>query len=229
MIIPVYLKQKGFKGAVDSPFYFLVANKGVFLVKDTDLYRACVEVKGVPDLLSQEESIQLKIPKIPKTVVETGMGFFKAIFQRHRSEGMLLLFFSPTEGFRLEAPRQTIYNSWYGGSYPSVEYENPPTPVGFTRLGTWHSHAAYSASHSREDHQDEVGEDGLHVVVGNLDLPIPSFSFSFMINGRRFLLKKEDVIEGYDQPIFPAPWSWLENVTYVDWALSSFLTRYLKK
>ena len=96
-----------------------------------------------------------------------------------------------------------------------VDYGNPPTPEGFSRLGTWHSHAMFQAYHSREDHLDEMGEDGLHIVVGGLDLPIPSFSCSFMINGRRFFLNKEEVIEGYERSLFP-PEGWIENVNCVD-------------
>lgn len=207
MIFPVHFKEEGSKEPAD-PIFFILANNGFFLVKEVDLYRACVKVDGVPGLLPHEESVQLKLPTLPKTLVEAAMGFLKAVYSRYQAEGILLLFYSSSEGFRLEVPRQSIYRK-------RVKYQNLPAPEGFFRLGTWHSHANVAAYHSADDRLDEIEEDGLHIVVGNLDLDSPSFSFSFMVNGRRFLFEKEAVIEGYDRPIPPPP-EWLEKVTCVE-------------
>ena len=214
-MFPVYLKDEELRGPINESLFFLLANNGLFLIKEMDLYRASLKMEGVPGLLSHEESFQLKVPKLPKALVETGMGFFSVLYHLYQSEGILLLFYSPTAGFHVEAPKQSVYLRGPGRPYYMVDYENPPTPEGFSRLGTWHSHAMFPAYHSREDRLDEMGEDGLHIVVGDLDLAIPSFSFSFMINGRRFFLNKEEVIEGYDRSIFP-PEDWVENVSCVD-------------
>lgn len=213
MIPPILVKETDLPAPTGAPAFFLLASNGVFLVKEMDLYRACVEVKGVPGLLPHQESIQLKIPRLPRALVETCIGFFSTLYRRYQSEGVLLLFFSHTNGFHVEAPTQSVYRWASGRPCRRVDYENPPTPAGYSRLGTWHSHANLPAYHSHQDHLDEAGEDGLHVVVGAIDRGDPSFSFSFVVNGRRFFLREEDVIEGYDHPILPPPGKWMEQVT----------------
>lgn len=214
MSFPVSIKGEGFKEP-DDPIRFVLAGNGLFLVKEVDLYRACVKVDGVPGLLPHQESLELKFPKLPKALVQTARGFLEAVYARHRGEGILLLFYSPSQGFRLEAPRQWIYRKSTSRASYGVKYENLPAPEGFVKLGSWHSHADAAAFHSREDHHDEIKEDGLHIVTGNLDRASPSFSLSFVVNGHRFFLEKEAVMEEYDRPI-PPPSEWLEKVTCVE-------------
>jgi PRTRC genetic system protein A len=215
-MIPIYFKNEQFEEPAGAAAYFLLAGNGVFLVKDMDLYRACVQVEGAPWHRPQSEYLELKCPKIPVDLVEACMGFFYEVYDAHESESIVLLYFSPAVGeFRVEVPRQQAPRRSRRRSH-FVHYEIPPAPEGFVRLGDWHSHADLRACHSEQDDADECTQDGLHIVVGDLDMRRPSFSFSFVVNGRRFAVTGEDVLEGYRRPKFPVPKEWLNQVEYIE-------------
>lgn len=213
-MFPIYFKNEDFKEPDDQSFYFIVAENGLFLFKKMDLYTACVKAAGISWLLPHSESLRLNIPRIPSRLVGICMGFFYEVYHRYRSEAIILLFFSPLAGFRIGIPKQYVYRGTILHSSCSLRYENFPTPEGYFRLGTWHSHGNLKAEHSFVDAMDEEKEDGLHLVCGDLDISKPSFSLSFMVNGRRFLLEKEDVFEGYEEPI-PPPERWLKKIECV--------------
>ncbi len=217
-MFPICLKSENSIEPVHESIYFVLAENGLFLVKNLDLFRASVKVEGIPWFQPHQDSLQLKFPRLPRTLVEACMGFFYEVYRRHRSEAIVLLFFSPATGsFRVGVPSQQVpFRGRLHGSSCRVDYEHLPTPEGFLRLGTWHSHADFKAYHSLQDDLDEMNQDGLHIVAGDLDCSQPSFSFSFMVNGQRFILDKEDVFQGYDRPRLPPPAKWLERVACVD-------------
>ena len=215
-MFPLLLKDSHYTGSEKKSVYYLLAENGLYLFKDVNLYKASVKVEGFPGLLSHSESIELKFPKIPQQVIERAMGFFYEVFYRYRSEAIVLLFYSQSEGFKIGIPEQFVdrWNSWnyqYG-----VRYKNFPTPHGFYRMGTWHSHCELPASHSAVDDLDEENEDGLHIVCGNLNWEAPSFSVSFVVNGRRFLLNEDRIFEGYSKPILPPPEKWLKKIKVLE-------------
>jgi hypothetical protein len=147
------------------------------------------------------------------------------VYRRYQSEAIILLYFSPAAGFRVDVPRQHVRRRGRGlwmRSY-SVDYDNLPTPEGYVRLGTWHSHADLRAYHSHQDNLDEMDEDGLHIVCGDLDTHNPSFSLSFMVNGKRFVLAREEIFEGYQQPTLPPPEEWLAQVECSSHSLSPLM------
>src|SRR3990172_4241968 len=100
-MFPIYYKDNSFKATSKESIYYVLANNGLFLIKDLDLYRACVKVEGVSSLQSHSESIDFKFPKLPQSMVEASMGFFYGVYQLYRSESIILLFFSPRRGFKI--------------------------------------------------------------------------------------------------------------------------------
>jgi proteasome lid subunit RPN8/RPN11 len=189
----------------------------VFLTKDMELYRARVRVEGVPWHQPAKELLELKIPKIPRTLAEACMGFFYAVFDYYRSEAIVLLYFVPAlQEFRIEVPEQEVEQSLSARTSYSVKYQVSSAPEGAVKLGTWHSHANLPAYHSREDDDDEREQDGLHLVVGDLDTWHPSFSCSFVVSGKRFKLLRSEVFESYVEPAFPVPEEWLDRVKCVE-------------
>ena len=100
----------------------------------------------------------------------------------------MLLYFNQEAGrYELKIPKQQVA----GGH---CRYEIGPTPTGWLRVGTIHSHAAADAFHSELDDEDERHDDGLHVTIGNLDGEV-SVACSLVVDGRRFPLKPSDVFE----------------------------------
>lgn len=70
--------------------------------------------------------------------------------------------------------------------------------------------AAY-ASHT--DKRDEIYRDGVHVVVGHVELEPPEFHLEIAIDGCRFGLRFEHFLKGYRRRRRIVPQRWLDEVT----------------
>jgi hypothetical protein len=80
-----------------------------------------------------------------------------------------------------------------------IDYKRNIGVGGFRQVGTIHSHPDFSAYHSAIDEDDENGFDGVHITLGNVDEPCFSCSVELAINGARFKLSPESIIEGIRQ------------------------------
>jgi hypothetical protein len=186
-MFPVYLKEEGFEEP-DDPIYYLVTRDGLFQVKRNLLFHARTEVRGVSWLMPEREAARLALPPIPAGVLAEIVAFFREVFRVHRAEAVVLLYFDREAGrYELKIPKQQVA----GGH---CRYEIGPTPRGWARVGTIHSHAAADAFHSELDEEDERHDDGLHVTIGNLDGDT-SVACSLVVDGRRFPLEASEVFE----------------------------------
>lgn len=190
-MFPIYLKEDGFKEP-DDPIYYLVTRDGLFQVKRNLLFHARTKVRGLNWLMPEQESARLQLPPIPATVLAEIVAFFREVFRLHRAEAVVLLYFNQEDGrYELKIPKQQVA----GGH---CRYEIGPTPPGWVRVGTIHSHAAADAFHSELDDEDERHDDGLHMTVGNLDGDA-SVVCSLVVDGRRFPLDPSDVLDNASQ------------------------------
>ncbi len=187
-MFPVYLKDDGFAEPGD-PIYYLVTRDGLFQVKRNSLFHARTRVRGLSWLMPEHEGARLTLPPIPASVLAEIVAFFQEVFYVHRAEAVVLLYFNQDAGrYELKIPKQQVA----GGH---CRYEIGPTPPGWLRVGTIHSHASADAFHSELDDEDERHDDGLHMTVGNLDGDV-SLVCSLVVDGRRFTLKPSEVFEG---------------------------------
>lgn len=214
--IPFYLKNDQFSEP-DLPNYFLLSADGLYLVKNLEMYRSCTKVeKGMPWLQDHSESVQLKFPKIPRRLVERVVAFFYLVYWIYKSEAFAFLYYSPTtRRFRVKIPPQKVRIPWNGfgkGCSYHVTYSGIPTPPGYVRIGTMHSHGPLPAYYSQTDLHDSRFDDSLNIVVGHLGDKRPSFSVNFMVSGSHFQLQPEDVMEPFQQPLFPIPRKWITQV-----------------
>jgi hypothetical protein len=186
-MFPVYLKEDGFKEP-DDPIYYLVTRDGLFQVKRNLLFHARTKIRGLSWLIPEQEGARLELPPVPAAILAEIVAFFQEVFRTHRAEAVVLLYFNQRERrYELKIPKQQVA----GGH---CRYEIGPTPTGWLRVGTIHSHAAADAFHSELDDEDERHDDGLHVTIGNLDGGV-SVACSLVVDGRRFSLKPSDVFE----------------------------------
>jgi hypothetical protein len=187
-MFPVYLKQEGFEEP-EHPIYYLVTRDGLFQVKRNSLFHARTKVRGLSWLMPEHEAARLALPPIPASVLAEIVAFFQEVFYVHRAEAVVLLYYNQDAGrYELKIPKQQVA----GGH---CRYEIGPTPPGWLRVGTIHSHASADAFHSELDDEDERHDDGLHMTVGNLDGEV-SLVCSLVVDGRRFVLKPSDVFDG---------------------------------
>ncbi len=214
-MIPVYFKTEDFTEPA-TDIYYLITARSNFLVKKTNLFTSVTQAEVIPGLLGQKESLSLRLPRLPREIVEQMYGFFDAVFQMWDGEAIVFLYYSPETGdFKIEPPPQTLfrYKSFAGfwRTEMRVTYGYLQRPEGYIKLGDAHSHADLPAFFSCKDDEDDK-EDGLRITLGNLDRSRPDVSASFVVNGARFTLNPEDVLEDFSTPA-PPPQEWLERIT----------------
>jgi len=150
-----------------------------------------------------QESAKWLAPKIPYAVVADCVAFFRAVWAEHGSEAIALLFLEDGK-WSAEAPQQAVGPASL--SYGSL-------PQGRRPVGSIHSHGAMKAFHSGTDLRDAEEFDGVHLVVGRLDLPCPEFPASLHVNGRQFQLDMKEIVDGLPEPMSAGLWHpWLEKV-----------------
>jgi hypothetical protein len=200
MVLPLYIKDDNFREPPD-PMYYLLARNGLYLVRRSELFTTELRVEGLPWLEPHAERAQLHPPsRIPVQLLEQAIAFFRTVFDQLRSEAALLLYFVPAENrYELIAPRQDVTPF-------SCEYTIEPTPDGWIRIGSLHSHGNLDESHSDVDADDERFEDGLHLTVGTIDT-VPRISCDLVVGGRRFPVPLADVVDrGCAGQSVPAEW-----------------------
>lgn len=213
---PFFVKDKGFTEPA-LPFYYLLSSEGLFLVKNFPTYRAVIRMeKGLPWLENHTEELNIKFPKVPRHLIEKVAGFFYVVFRLYQSEAIALLYFSPKKkSFKIIIPKQqidvrTIANSVY--SVYGLDYTLESTPIDYIRIGTIHSHGDLPAFYSYTDENDSRFDDSLNIVIGNVNRKKPTFFACFMVNGHKFEINTQDIIEGFKQLLLPVPRNWINQI-----------------
>jgi hypothetical protein len=201
-MLPIYLKDQDFTPP-EEPIYYLLARDGLFLVKRTPFFEAVVSGTGIPWLEAQEPGVRLTAPPLPAALLLQAVAFFRAVYDRYKTEAIVLLAWREAAGaYELVIPHQTV-----GGGH--CDYEVREFPPGLIRLGTIHSHAGIEAFHSERDEADERHEDGFHLTVGNIDGDL-SLSCSVVVQGFRGHIPPERLF-------FPYPIPWEATPAAQDW------------
>jgi hypothetical protein len=213
-MIPFYLNAPGHADPAE-PIYYLVAANGIFLVNKTPLFTSITEAGALPGLLRQEPTVLLSIPKVPRKIMERIYGFFREVYQRWEGEAVAFLYYAPAiQAFGIAVPPQTLYRYQSRGRWRTehrVAYGSVPRVQGYVKLGDAHSHADLPAFFSHTDDRDDR-QDGLRIILGDLDRPRPDVKVSFVAQGTRFILRPEDALEDFSTPLTP-PRAWLNKVT----------------
>lgn len=203
-----YVKDRSFIGLKVGSCY-MIARDGIYLQKENAAFRCCVRLGRFlwenndfsSRLSSQEEFLELKLPKIPRRIIEECIALGRMVRKIYKSEVLLLLFYCPASGeFKNMVPEQEVSP----GSVSSKECI--PAPEGYYLVGTVHSHPK-EAFHSSVDEKDEASNDGLHITIGDLDEIIPAFTVSAVVNRKRFPLPPEEVMETVE-----IPEEWLKKI-----------------
>jgi len=227
-IPPLFIKDENFKkeDVKGHNCYYLYTASGLFLVKNMEMYRACIRVENGPAWLEKHDegdSISLNIPKLPTLLIERVVGFFKVVYQHYRSEAIVHIYYSKQEKmFKIIVPPQYIDAYWGNGRFFTplgVEYKNIPSPPGYVRIGNIHSHAEQVAHYSHTDFLDSRYDDSINIVIGNLDRNLekqkPSFYACMMLNGEKITIDEEQIIHNYRKPYFPVPKKWFDKIHLV--------------
>lgn len=197
--------------------HYLLAANGVFLVQDTLLFHATTRVTHQPQLKPVAPSLHLRIPRLPRQLLEEAYGFFLELHRRYESEGFAFILYAPDRAtFSLAVPPQRLTYYDVPGYGPrmslGVHYDAIDRPAESLILGDIHSHGRHRAYFSSTDNHDDLTRNGLHLVIGCVDQAKADVCASFVTNGTRFTLSPTDVLEPFHLPIAP-PQCWLDQVT----------------
>jgi hypothetical protein len=187
---------------------FVVGRDGLYLRKHSLLGLSQTKVERVAHLPAATEFVEYELPAVPRELMAQVTGFFRAVWQAHRTEAVVLLSWSD-EGFGLVVPRQKV-----GPANLSFELAEADVPQGSRLVGSIHSHGAFGAYASLTDEDDEAELDGLHVVVGDLDRRRHSYAAAVVVDGVRFEPALRRLIERPRRHVEP-PEAWLRSVRVV--------------
>jgi hypothetical protein len=214
-MIPLYTKTATLQTPTNS-IYYLLAGNGIFLVRKTRLFESVTESGHVRGLERQTTSLRLSFPKLPCELLARIYGFFLYVYRQLDGEAIVFIYYSPERRiFHADAPPQQLTRhrtrtGWH--TEGRVQYRSLPRPMDFIKLGDAHSHGDSAAFFSSVDDRDD-SEDGLRVVMGKLDQPLPEIRASFIASGVRFSLRLEHVLEEFDEPLAP-PAAWIRRISY---------------
>ena len=197
-MIKMYFVDQPIPG--NEPYAYIVAKEGFYILKRNELFDACVKIDTLP-LPEQEETFVLKAKKIPYELIKEVLAFFHAVYQKYRSEAMVLLCYEQ-DNWSAYAPEQEVAGA-------RVQYKNESNR---RVVGSVHSHPGFGVFASGTDHQDELNFDGLHLIVSKFDEVKPELACYVVINGKRAELEPESVIEGLNEPIRMVNQEWLKKV-----------------
>ncbi len=216
----------------EDDIFYIIAKEGVYLKKKLGVMESIAPVKQISILESVNSMAKMHITKIPGRWIAKVISFFQAVYEQHKSEAIVLLFYDEETGkHRIVPPMQKVAGA-------SCDYDKGITIEGMTMIGTIHSHARMSAFHSGTDDTDEEHFDGLHITLGDLDEEYPSMSASIVANGYRVMVDPNDYIENLalmseTNPVEGKPsrvvYRWIDNKLVKDEEATSKYTYTYKK
>jgi len=205
----------------DERMFYILARDGLYICRNHDFFQSCIPASSGPsELVAQTQFLVPQFPMIPCALFERVVGFFDVVAELQGSEAAALLVWDRSESrVRLVVPEQTatMSKAWDGHLSPIGVHYVPPTdlPPDWIPFGDIHSHVDYPAYASPTDKHDETHTAGLHIVVGRLYDEPPDLHIEAVVDGARFALEPDDVIEnfdGYHARNADVPQQWIDRV-----------------
>ncbi len=188
----------------------VISPAGAFLLSEENFFRTLrpAKIKDLRQLLPVQDPGQGAVQlagRLPLELISKAASFFKEAYAIAHCEEILLIYYLIDTGeYELHHPKIISAASDH------VEYEAPPTPTQALRFGDIHSHCYVSAHHSSRDKKDDVLSPGVHIIIGDVDGPLPSLHCVCSDGDECFAVSPLDVIEFPPWP--PVPASWLADL-----------------
>jgi proteasome lid subunit RPN8/RPN11 len=183
----------------DVQFAYIHAEGGNYLMKRNMLFEAVVKVDEVPGLPPQKQYLQLMTNKIPAELFKQIQAFLKAVYDEHKSEGMVLLTYDQEVGWGINIPEQEV-------TAAHIDYKNTDN---VRAVGTVHSHPKFGRTPSGTDEHDEMTFDGIHLIVNDWKFSDEFITAFAVCNGVRFSCQPSLIIDGLPERVdveFPKEW-----------------------
>lgn len=161
------------------------------------------DVPGLKKTL--KEGWSLNVPKIPATLLDVTLSFFRQIYNKHSSEVFLQYFYDTNkEEYILHCPQQTVGPG-------SVNYKRDfEYEKGKILVFEIHSHGSMAAFFSGTDNADEK-DDRFFGVIGHVKNYYPELKIRLSVGGRKQDIDVESIFNldetSYNKESFPAEWA----------------------
>jgi PRTRC genetic system protein A len=219
IVTPVYLKtDRDMPWPKQDKVFYLLASDGLYICRNHEFFSSSVPAsQGPAELAPHQKSLRIRYPKVPQALFEQVIGFFDHMAATHGAEAAVLLVWNrESRCVQVLVPEQrnTVSLSWRGYAHPVGLHYEIPTPLAnhLALLGDIHSHADEAAYSSWTDRSDETHRPGLHIVVGRLYQEPPEIHVEATVDGHRFRVQSEYVIEGYQRRQKKVSPRWLDKV-----------------
>ena len=194
---------------------YVVAANGWFRERRTAMFATSTRVVAPPPRLGEHfQYCRLTCGKINRTMHAAMLGFFQQAQRLHGGEAALVLLYDlPRKMFRWYCPHQTVEIISNGKQYwtsDQIEFHEPVMPPeGCVIFGDAHLHPASPHPSAIDAHDDQ---DGLHIIVGNIDRQV-QYHIDFVMDGVRFGVRESALFE---DPLCPPcarpPRGWMERI-----------------
>ncbi len=218
-ITPVLIKdRKNLTWPKDDRLFYVVGRDGLYICRNHEFFQSCVPARSGPsELEAQRTFLKAEFPLIPQALFERVVGFFDRIAELHSSEAAVMLVWDRAEHrVRIVVPKQTatVTRGWQGRQYAvGVDYTPPAgLPTHYVPFGDVHCHVYQAAYASHTDKEDETHAAGLHIVIGKIDLEPPDLHAEAVVDGVRFSLDADQLLEGYGRRDTDVPQDWIDRV-----------------
>ena len=172
-------------------YRYWMASNGMWIVKENDFWKTVLPVDSTEelDLQPMQRELKLKGFRLPFQLVSQAVEFFRHVYRASKAEAFLWITQDDETGeLGLACPTQTNRPA-----HVHAEVDDS-IPDGHLKVGDVHSHPC-SAFHSDGDVEDELHSDGVHIVVGHLERPIPEFAASLVVRGERIELDPAEIMD----------------------------------
>jgi len=152
-----------------------------------------------------KEGWVLNVPKIPASLLDVTLSFFRKIYDKHSSEVFLQFFYDENkEEYLVHCPKQQV--SGASVKYDRDEKFETPEKILVFEI---HSHASMPAFFSGTDDADEK-DDRFFGVIGKVKEFYPEMKLRLSVGGRRREIDIGDIFDldesSYNEESFPKDW-----------------------
>lgn len=171
-------------------FRYVMTKEGAKKVVKNRIGTFVIDAETIPGLQAVSNGFTLNVPKIPYTLFNTMVEFFKRVMREKKgAEAMLQFFYNPAEQkYIAYCPQQTV-------SGASVRFErNEQMEMDNILVAEFHSHNSMNAFFSSVDDADEK-RTMIFGVLGKLDKPVFQYKVRMSVSGDYMPIELGDIFE----------------------------------
>lgn len=172
----------------------------VYEIRNTEIGLFVTRTQDVEELDPIVPCFRMKLPKIPKDMLQQVIAFFRSYIQKGSVvEAMVnLIWDRQDEKYVIHVPGQVVSKASVKTAPSDLDDER------YLHVADIHSHNTMSAKFSITDNEDEKAT-RLYIVIGKLDRYFPEINVRISNGGKFHQINPSDILEGMEVS-YPSEW-----------------------